>query len=344
MRAQAHNRAKFPVRLPLVFLNRFWYNKKTGAAQAAFRYKARVLRPQLFQGWNTVLYGSGQVCAAGRREPCQAGNRAALSGCSRAMQVACPFPYAHWASALCFYRTFCQERRSAPCTRCSTGNTGPSSFADVVGQPQVTVTLKNEVMRGRIAHAYLFTGSRGTGKTTCAKILARAVNCLHPKDGDPCGECEICKGLEEGSILDVVEIDAASNNGVDNIRSLHRGGQLHPGHGQIPGVHHRRGPHALHRGLQRPAEDPGGAPGPRDLYSGHHRGPQAAAHHSVPVPAVRLPAHRPRGDRRPAGGGGRRRKTPSWTTTRPCSSPGSPTAPCGTPSPCWTSAWAGTGT
>ena len=96
----------------------------------------------------------------------------------------------------------------------------PRFFSDVVGQPQVTLTLQNEVTRGRVAHAYLFTGSRGTGKTTCAKILARAVNCLHPQNGDPCGECEICRGLEEGSILDVVEIDAASNNGVDNIRSL----------------------------------------------------------------------------------------------------------------------------
>ncbi len=96
----------------------------------------------------------------------------------------------------------------------------PRFFADVVDQPQVTVTLKNELTRGRIAHAYLFTGSRGTGKTTCAKILARAVNCLHPQNGDPCGECEICRGLEDGSILDVVEIDAASNNGVDSIRSL----------------------------------------------------------------------------------------------------------------------------
>ncbi len=96
----------------------------------------------------------------------------------------------------------------------------PQAFADVAGQPQVTVTLKNELMAGRISHAYLFTGSRGTGKTTCAKILAKAVNCLHPVDGDPCGECEICKGIDSGSVMDIVEIDAASNNGVDNIRAL----------------------------------------------------------------------------------------------------------------------------
>ncbi len=96
----------------------------------------------------------------------------------------------------------------------------PRFFSDVAGQPQVTVTLQNELKAGRINHAYLFTGSRGTGKTTCAKILAKAVNCLNPQNGDPCGECENCKGLENGEIMDVVEIDAASNNGVENIRSL----------------------------------------------------------------------------------------------------------------------------
>lgn len=96
----------------------------------------------------------------------------------------------------------------------------PKTFSDVIGQPQVTTTLKNELESGRIAHAYLFTGTRGTGKTTCAKILAKAVNCLNPQNGDPCGECEICKGLDDGSIMDVVEIDAASNNGVDSIRAL----------------------------------------------------------------------------------------------------------------------------
>ena len=96
----------------------------------------------------------------------------------------------------------------------------PKAFADVVGQPQVTRTLRSELSAGRAAHAYLFTGSRGTGKTTCAKILAKAVNCLNPVEGDPCGQCEICRGIDSGSVMDVVEIDAASNNGVENIRTL----------------------------------------------------------------------------------------------------------------------------
>lgn len=96
----------------------------------------------------------------------------------------------------------------------------PKNFDDVVGQEHITVTLKQEISSGRVGHAYLFTGSRGTGKTTCSKIIAKAVNCPNQQDGNPCGVCDICKGIDDGSILDVTEIDAASNNGVDNIRQL----------------------------------------------------------------------------------------------------------------------------
>ena len=96
----------------------------------------------------------------------------------------------------------------------------PRYFDEVVGQEHITTVLKNEMAQGRPTHAYLFVGSRGTGKTTCAKLVAKAVNCLNLREGNPCGECEICRGVESGSLLDIVEIDAASNNGVDNIREL----------------------------------------------------------------------------------------------------------------------------
>ncbi len=96
----------------------------------------------------------------------------------------------------------------------------PRTFDDVVGQEHITETLKNQVQSGRLSHAYLFVGTRGTGKTTCAKILAKAVNCEHPVNGNPCNECASCRGIDDGSILDVVELDAASNNSVDNVRAL----------------------------------------------------------------------------------------------------------------------------
>ena len=96
----------------------------------------------------------------------------------------------------------------------------PQTFSEVVGQEHITETLKNELASGKTVHAYLFTGTRGTGKTSCAKILAKAVNCLNPQDGDPCLKCESCLSVANGENTDIVEIDAASNNSVDSIREL----------------------------------------------------------------------------------------------------------------------------
>ncbi len=96
----------------------------------------------------------------------------------------------------------------------------PDNFADVKGQDHIVTTLRNQILNNRIGHAYLFTGTRGTGKTTMAKIFARAVNCEHPTENGACGECPTCKAIASGSSLNVIEIDAASNNGVDNVRDI----------------------------------------------------------------------------------------------------------------------------
>lgn len=96
----------------------------------------------------------------------------------------------------------------------------PQTFKDVIGQEAIVAALKNQVAGGRVGHAYIFTGTRGTGKTTCAKIFSKAINCLSPNEGDPCGECAVCKSIAAGGVFDIVEIDAASNNGVDDVREL----------------------------------------------------------------------------------------------------------------------------
>lgn len=106
----------------------------------------------------------------------------------------------------------------------------PLTFDDVISQPHITSTLQNQIRTSRTAHAYLFTGSRGTGKTTCARILAKAVNCINPSDGNPCLDCEICRNAELSALTDIIEIDAASNNGVDDIRELRDGILYTPEH------------------------------------------------------------------------------------------------------------------
>ena len=96
----------------------------------------------------------------------------------------------------------------------------PLQFNEIVGQEHITKTLKNQIMAGRVGHAYLFNGGRGTGKTSAAKVLARAINCLNPQDGEPCNKCEVCKAALSGSLTDIVEMDAASNNSVEDVRSI----------------------------------------------------------------------------------------------------------------------------
>ncbi|NCB48720.1 MAG: DNA polymerase III subunit gamma/tau [Clostridia bacterium] len=108
----------------------------------------------------------------------------------------------------------------------------PKKFDEVVGQDHIVSALKNQVKSGNIGHAYLFTGTRGTGKTSCAKIFSKAINCLSPADGSPCGKCEVCKALDDVSNIDILEIDAASNNGVDEVRSLREKIKYPPIHGK----------------------------------------------------------------------------------------------------------------
>ena len=119
----------------------------------------------------------------------------------------------------------------------------PSTFDEVKGQDAVVTTLRNQLRTGRIGHAYCFSGTRGTGKTSVAKLFAKAINCENPIDGNPCNECAMCKAINAGTSMNVVELDAASNNGVANIRGR---GPLLSHRRQIQSLYHRRGSHALH--------------------------------------------------------------------------------------------------
>ena len=151
-------------------------------------------------------------CATGRCEPCQAGNRAALSSIS-----VCRSKSVH-SYTLVRNLIFCEVKFLA--YQALYRKYRPLTFSDVIGQEHITEILKRELSDNTTVHAYLFTGTRGTGKTSCAKILARAVNCQNTKDGDPCLECEQCISVSNEENTDIVEIDAASNNGVDHIREL----------------------------------------------------------------------------------------------------------------------------
>ena len=135
----------------------------------------------------------------------------------------------------------------------------PGTFDDVIGQPHVVQTLMNSIATKRIAHAYLFSGTRGVGKTTIATNLAKALNCEQGPTGTPCDTCSNCLEIAQGTSVDVMEIDGASNTSVDDVREIRENVKFAAVPGTVPGLHHRRSAHVVELGVQRAVEDAGGA-------------------------------------------------------------------------------------
>ena len=245
-------------------------------------------------GWsNLASRGSAargsRPCAARVAEPRQARKGATVRRSSRVPQA----PGAHVGPALPTSRALVSYTVLALKHR-------PTSFDEVVGQTTVIRTLRNALERGTIGHAFLLSGARGVGKTTTARILAKALNCAKAvgPTANPCstrsgedkaGACSSCREIAAGKSLDVQEIDGASNNSVDQVRELRESAALQPGARPLQDLDHRRGPHALDGGVQRTAEDARGAAAARQVHLRHDRVPQDPGDDPLALPAVRLP-------------------------------------------------------
>ena len=162
----------------------------------------------------------------------------------------------------------------------------PRAFEELVGQPHVVTALANALDSKRLHHAYLFTGTRGVGKTTLARILAKALNCETGITSKPCGKCRACTDIDAGRFVDLLEVDAATNTKVDEMRELLDTAQYMPVGGPLQGLHHRRGAHALAACVQLDAEDARGAARAREVHPRDDRSAAPAGDGAVALPAV----------------------------------------------------------